>query len=258
MDWKERQARQDEREEQRRKERMRLRQARHEERKRQRKLELEEIEKSYRKEQQRRLDEEERQLAELEKKKHEPHSFSKSFRRVKKYMKESKCLAVWEILDHLQEKTIAISFNRDWSPMWYEFGTYSALEKDLGLKRQTAHAAIKNLDGVVLVRGSKYKKWMAFNPEIFDITKKQILDTARIHIDEMEPGEDWRIKITKTEKLVWHRRFGKPKQKKRSRSQGKKKPVNKKGPKRRRKQSRKVLVRGPDGVRRAVWPWEVE
>jgi len=233
---------------------LKQRQARHDERKRQRELELEESEKAYRKKQQAREEEEERQIAEVEQKKHEPHSFMKSFRRVKKYMKESKCLAVWEILDHLQEKTISISFNRDWSPMWYEFGTYSALEEELGLKRQTGHPILKKMeaDGMIIFRGLKHKRSVAFNPDIFDITKEQILHTARIDIDEMEPGKHWRIKITKTEKLVWDRRLGKPKQKKRSRSRGKKKPVAKKRP----ENMRKVMRKGPDGVFRGVWPDE--
>lgn len=200
------------------------RKARHDERKRQRKLELEEREKAYLKEQQAREEEEERQIAELEQKKHEPHSFMKSFRRVKKYVKESKCLAVWEILDHLEEKTIAISFDRDWSPMWYEFGTYSALEKELGLKRQTAHPILKKMevDEVIIFRGPKHKRSVAFNPALFDITKEQ-MKADGIDIDQMEPGKHWRIKITKTETLVWDSRKGKPQKEKRKRGSTKKK-----------------------------------
>ena len=185
------------------------------------------------------------------KKKHKPHAFTKDFHRLRVYKRRKQSYVVSAIIDYIQGKTIALSFGkRKGSPMWYEFGTYSSLEKELGWPEDKAHPVLKMIedDGIIIYRGPKHKRAVAFNPEVFDITKAQ-MEADGIDIDRMEPGTHWRIKITKTETLVWDLRKGKPKK-------ARKKRVEK--PRRKRHEdpdnpSRKVLRNQPDGTTKAVW-----
>ena len=204
---------------------MKQRQKRHVERKQKEEQERKESEKAYRKKRQaearaakERARVEQIQIERVGKKKHEPHAFTKDFHRLKVYKRKKKSYLVTVIIDHFQEKTISIAFDRRWSPLWYEFGTYTALEKELGWPEDKAHPVLKMIedDGIIICRGPKHKRAVAFNPEVFDITKKQMRADG-IDIDMMEPATHWRIKVTKTETLVWDLRKGKPKRAKKKR-----------------------------------------